>query len=75
MRIQVLVVARLDSSTVRLQQPLQVAVPSPDTMVVMLVVLDTLDAVVDTRNGLDSMEHYQEGVSSMMFWQRGFLLR
>ena len=34
-----------------------------DIMVVTLVVLDILDAVVDTRNGLDSMEHYQVGVA------------
>ena len=34
-----------------------------DTMVVTLVGLDVLDVVVDTRNGLDSMEHYQVGVA------------
>ena len=34
-----------------------------DTMVVMLVVLDILDAVVDTRGGLDTVKHCQVGVA------------
>ena len=41
-------------------EPVMKIKASLDTLVVVL----ELDAVVDTRNGLDSMEHYQVGVAA-----------